>query len=187
MHIAARISLLVLLSLAACATDRYRNLSHSGGKLAVEAVTYDEPIVERSELRDSTGSLVGTQETVVGTKPVVVGYSLQLDKDIIDERDFYQLAGDRNTADAIASARASGKLRNRTGLLMAAASVAAAIAVPVTFGRSTAPYAVGQAFVFTPVGLYLAITGKRRVEEYHYDAAHAFQSLGQQAPEWARR
>lgn len=181
-----RIALLVLA--AGCASSNYRGLADTGGQaLSVSPVVEQVPDVRVTELRDSNGVLVGTEQTVTSYRSVTTGYRLQLGEDVIDEQDFYHLARAQNAEDAVASARAKGLLMNRIGLGILAGSLAAAIAVPILTDRTNAKYSVGQAFITMPIGLALTIFGKRRVEKQNFSATHAFQAIATEPPPWAAR
>jgi hypothetical protein len=173
-------------SLGGCASSNYKGIADTGGRaLAVAPEVARVPDVRVTELRDDSGSLVGTQETVTGYHSVTSGYSLKLGEDLVDEQDFYHLAHDRNGEDAVASARTKGLLMNRVGLGIMIASAATAIAVPILTDRTMAKYSVGQAFITAPIGLGLTLFGKRRVEQKQFSAAHAFGSIQTEPPAWA--
>lgn len=177
---------LFALATSGCASSNYRGITDLGGNsLAVTPVIERVPNVRVTELRDSGGVLVGTEQTVTSYRNVTTGYRLELGEEVIDEQDFYHLAGARGAEDAVASARAKGLLMNRVGLGILAGSLVAAIAVPILTDRTMAKYSVGQAFITMPIGLGLAIFGKRRVERKNFSASHAFQAIAAEPPRWA--
>jgi hypothetical protein len=180
-----RIALLLLFA-SACASSNYRGIADTGGKsLAVVPVVERVPNVRVTEVRNSSGVLVGTEQTVTSYRNVTTGYRLELGEDVIDEQDFYHLARARDAEDAVASARAKGVLMNRVGIGILLGSLATAIAVPILTDRTMAKYSVGQAFITMPIGLGLTIFGKRRVERQNFSATHAFQAIAAEPPGWA--
>jgi hypothetical protein len=179
-----RIALVLLVT--GCASSNYRGIADTGGKaLSVTPVVEQVPNVRVTEVRDSNNVLLGTEQTVTSYRNVTTGYQLELGGDVIDEQDFYHLARARDAEDAVASARAKGLLMNRIGLGILVGSLTAAIAVPILTDRTKAKYSVGQAFITMPIGLGLAIFGKRRVEQQNFSASHAFQAIAAEPPSWA--
>jgi hypothetical protein len=179
-------------AITGCATSHYAGLARGAGAepatdLAVEPVTTQVPRTRVTEVRDSNGALVGTEETVLGYREVVSGFALKRGGAAIDEQDFYELARDRDGLDAVARARARGMAMNRTGLALIVASTVAAIAVPIAAGRGTAPYAVGQWFVAFPIGLGLTLFGQRPFDDKVLPVGRAFSALGQSPEPWAAR
>ncbi len=166
-----------------CGRDGFRNLKHAGS-LAVEPAIAQVPQTELTEIRDGNGTLVGTESRVIGYQPMVVGFRLTADGKDVDERDFYQLAGDGAAAARIGERRDVGRDMQRAGLGLILAGTAAAIALPILAGVKVAPYAVGQWFLSVPIGLGLFMYGRNRIETYAFDGDAAFAALGQPRAEW---
>jgi hypothetical protein len=189
-HRSYLLSIFVFAALASgCASNKYQNLRKDAGLLGVRPVYEKAPIVRQTNFSNADGTNAGSASTVVGYRDVLTGFYHSLDDRGIDEQDFYHLAGKDDVAEAIASRRSKGMLMNRIGLGLLAVSSVAAIAIPVAAGdRTLAKYSVSQWFISAPIGLALAVFGKRRVERSdNYSASHAFSALGQDAPDWAGR
>lgn len=179
---------LPLLLAFGCASSNYAGLARRGAspaELEIVPTTSRVPDTVITEIKNDVGQRIATEETIVGWYDKVTGFSLQHAGKQIDEQDFYELAGDRNGVDAVERARARGRLMNRAGIFVMAAGTAAAIAVPVTFGRKTLPYAVTQWFFSFSGGLVLAMFGERKFTHTVLPASRAFGAIGHEAPEWA--
>lgn len=180
------LTLLLTAGSGGCVSSAAQHLAVTGGEaLSVEPATRDVPRMMRTELRDSGGALVGTENTIVGYDTVTVGFNTRLGERAIDEQDFYHLAGDRGAEDEIASARAKGVVMYDTGIAVMIASLATAIAVPILTTRQNASYSVGQAFLTFPIGMALAMIGANRVHDHHFSATRAFKALNTDSPGWA--
>ena len=182
------LTLLFAAVLSGCISSAAQHLADTGGDaLSVEPATRNVPRMRRTELRDSGGALVGTEDTIVGYDTVTVGFNTRLGARAIDEQDFYHLAGDRGAEDEIASARAKGAVMYNTGIAVMIGSLATAIAVPIATERQNAKYSVGQAFLTFPIGMALAMFGANRVRDHHFSAARAFKAMNADSPDWATR
>src|SRR3569833_1289881 len=100
---------LAISTLAGCATSHYAGLARDHvtvpvGALRVAPELTSVPNTRVTEVRDNTGALLGTEETVVGHRKVVTGFTLNRGDTTIDEQDFYELARDRDGLDAVARA-----------------------------------------------------------------------------------
>ncbi|MDX2088017.1 MAG: hypothetical protein SFX73_09210 [Kofleriaceae bacterium] len=182
------VSLLVLTF--GCASSSYAGLARRGAlpaELEIAATTTRVPETVVTEIKNNVGQRVATEETVVGYRDVISGFSLKYAGKQVDEQDFYELAADRDGVDAVERARARGKVMHRAGLFLLAAGSAAAIAVPIAVGSKAAPYAVGQWFLTFPVGLALTVFGARPFSEKVLPARRAFGAIGHEVPEWAEQ
>lgn len=180
---------LAISTLAGCATSHYAGLARDHvtvpvGALRVAPELTSVPNTRVTEVRDNTGALLGTEETVVGYRKVVTGFTLNRGDTTIDEQDFYELARDRDGLDAVARARARGMRMNR-GIALMIAGTAAAIALPIAAGRGAAPYAVGQWFLSFPIGLGLTLFGQRPFDNKVLPVDRAFGALGHAPEPWA--
>jgi len=187
MHI---ISILLVCLISGCASNRYAGLAHHAAapaSLAVTPATEQVPQTRVTEYRDEGGRSVGSAETIVGYRTVVTGFLLKRGDAVIDEQDYYELAGDRDAVDLVKRARARGRLMNTAGIATLIAGTAAAIAVPIVVGRSAAPYAVTQWFVSFPVGLALTLFGKARFEKHQLPVTRAFAAIGRAPAPWAEQ
>jgi len=181
---------LAISTLAGCATSHYAGLARDHvtvpvGALRVAPELTSVPNTRVTEVRDNTGALLGTEETVVGYRKVVTGFTLNRGDTTIDEQDFYELARDRDGLDAVARARARGMRMNRAGIALMIAGTAAAIALPIAAGRGAAPYAVGQWFLSFPIGLGLTLFGQRPFDNKVLPVDRAFGALGHAPEPWA--
>src|SRR3569832_490189 len=100
---------LAISTLAGCATSHYAGLARDHvtvpvGVLRVAPELPSVPNTRVTEDRDNTGALLGTEESVVGYRKVVTGFTLNRGDTTIDEQDFYELARDRDGLDAVARA-----------------------------------------------------------------------------------
>jgi len=184
--------LLIALLVTGCASSNYAGLANVHHTLlepalAVAPITDDVPDMRVTEVHDSNGALIGTEQTVIGYHKVVSGFALERGDTVIDEQDFYELARDRDGLDAVERARARGMRMNRTGLALIVASTVAAIAVPIAAGRGAAPYAVGQWFVAFPIGLGLTLFGQRPFDSKVLPVKRAFAAINQSPASWAAR
>jgi len=180
----------VLTAVAGCASSGYRELV-PGAVLAVKPVYERVPQTQDTELRDSSGVLVGTQSTIIGYRDVYTGFSLNQGDEVIDEQDYYHLAKDRDGFDAVARARASGIRLNRIGFGVLIASLATAILVPQMFkyedlNHAPAPVAlaIGQAGIMMPLGIVLAMAGELRATRRVLPAQRALKAIGEPPASW---
>jgi hypothetical protein len=172
---------------ASCAHSGYQGLEPNDVAVKIAPVYDDVPRVRETQFTNADGTAAGTATTVVGYNRVLADFEYTRGSDVIDEQDFYHLAKDRDGLDAVEHARSVGLMMNRVGIGMIAASIAVAILVPVATGRENAKYSVGQAFITAPIGLGLALFGKRRLDHHVLDADRGFRALAMQPPAWTAK
>lgn len=159
----------------------------TGEPLNVEVKTETRTYVTQAKVgevqhRDSDGRLVGTSsvyENQVGQYDVTRWQVFQGETNI-DDQDFYNIAGDTETASQIASYRATGVVMNRVGLGMAIAGGALALAgmflgpalaTKDEYGIATSPgwvpYAATGGLIVALVGGGLTWAGYARTKREH--------------------
>ena len=180
------ISIALVCLLIACGSNPARGLTARGDReLAVEAAYRNVEQVAQTTYTNPDGTPGGSASTVVGYAQVRDGFSLKLGDKIVDEQDFYHLAGDQQMAERIARTRAKGIRRQRIGTVVAIGSLLGAIGIPMATGIQSATYSIPLGLVGELTALYLIMTGNKMIYDYHSSAADAFKSLGQSPAAWA--
>src|SRR6266550_4003898 len=99
--------ILMLCGVAACAHNPARNLAASETRPSVKVDVEVRDVVETQHVgtateTDKNGVVTGytdlTQDRVVGKERYVAGFDLVRGDELIDERDYYHLAGDDKAA-----------------------------------------------------------------------------------------
>jgi hypothetical protein len=182
--------ILLLCGLAACAHNPAMYVAASETRPSVKVDVEERNVVETDHVgtatqTDKNGVVVGytdlTQDRVVGRERYVAGFDLVRGEELLDERDYYHLAGDDAAAKEIDDYRARGMTYNHVGLaLLAVGAVGVGMMVSGNDGLAkvgTPMFAIGM-----PVGGILAIMGRHRMEGHHMPLERALEAVGQPAP-----
>ena len=182
--------ILLLCGVAACAHNPAKFVAATEARPQVKVDVEERNVVETDHVgtatqTDQNGVVVGhtdlTQDRVVGRERYVAGFDLVRGDELLDERDYYHLAGDDAAAKEIDAYRARGLTYNHVGLaLLAVGAVGVGMMVSGNDGLAkvgTPMFAIGM-----PVGGILAIMGMNRMKGHHMTLERALDAVGQPAP-----
>ena len=181
---------LMLWAVAACAHDPARFVAASEVRPSVKVDVEMRDVVQTEHVgtatnTDKNGVVTGytdlTQDRVVGRERYVAGFDLVRGEELLDERDYYHLAGDDKAAQEIDAYRHRGLVYNRVGLALLAVG-AVGVGMMVSGNDSLSKAGTPLFVVGMPVGGIMAIMGKQRMEGHHLSLERARDAVGQQAP-----
>jgi hypothetical protein len=181
----------------ACAHNPARGLTSLDGQTLSIEPTYDSYArTADTTYRNPDGSLAGTSTSVVGYERYRSGFEYKLGNKRIDEQDFYQLAGDSQTANKIKNRRERGVFFTKLGTGTIVGSLAGAVLLGVLLpsnkdmlGYSTGPSTglyLGALLVLVGglTGTFEWLHGSALISQQQ-SAASGFKAIGQSPASWA--